>query len=101
MTPPPVPPPFAETLLRLSVRDAEWRDAVIGDLREELAVVAAARGASAATRWYWRQALPLALRFAVSRLVPSLRPVRRRPSVADIESTSLLGAGWSKELRHA
>ena len=54
MTPTPVPPPFAEALLRLSVRDAEWRDAVAGDLREELAAVAAARGPAAATecvRW--------------------------------------------------
>jgi hypothetical protein len=101
MTPTPVPPPVAEALLRLSVRDAEWRDAVAGDLREELAAVAAARGPEAATRWYWRQAVPLACRFAISRIVPAWRPARRRLAVADIEQTSTLGAGWSREVRHA
>ena len=30
-------PPLAERLLRATVRDAEWRDAVTGDLREEFA----------------------------------------------------------------
>lgn len=101
MTPTPAPPPFAETLLRLSVRDAEWRDAVTGDLREELAAVMAARGPAAARRWYWRQAVPLACRFAISRVVPGWRPARRRLAVADIEQTSTLGAGWSREVRHA
>ncbi len=101
MTPTPVPPPVAEALLRLSVRDAEWRDAVAGDLREELAAVAAARGPEAATRWYWRQAVPLACRFAISRIVPAWRPARRRLAVADVEQTSTLGAGWSREVRHA
>ena len=85
MTPTPVPPTFAETLLRVSVRDAEWRDAVIGDLREELAAVHASRGPAAARRWYWRQAVPLACRFAVGRVVPAWRPARRRLAVADIE----------------
>ncbi len=101
MTPTPVPPTFAETLLRVSVRDAEWRDAVIGDLREELAAVHASRGPAAARRWYWRQAVPLACRFAVGRVVPAWRPARRRLAVADIEQTSTLGAGWSREVRHA
>ncbi len=101
MTQTPLPPSLAETVLRLSVRDPEWREAVLGDLREEHAVVSAQRGAAAARRWYWRQALPLAVRFAASRVLPSLRPARRRLSVADIESTAGFGAGWGCELRHA
>lgn len=101
MTPAPVPPPLAETLLRLSIRDREWREAVLGDLREEQAAVQAARGAGAARRWYWRQAMPLAARFAASRVVPAWRPARRRLAVADLERTSTLGAGWSREWRHA
>ncbi len=97
----PTPPRLAETLLRLSVRDADWRDAVTGDLREELATVAAARGPAAATRWYWRQVLPLAARFAIGRVVPALTPPRRRTTVADVEHTSALGSGWGREFRHA
>ena len=72
------PPSFAEQLLRASVRDAEWRDAVSGDLREEFAAHAARRGVAAASRWYWRQALPLAVRFAAGRIVPAITPPRRR-----------------------
>ena len=41
MTPTPVPPTFAETLLRVSVRDAEWRDAVIGDLHKVVPAITA------------------------------------------------------------
>ena len=97
-----IPPSLAERLLRASVRDAEWRDAVSGDLREEFAGLAAVRGTAAATRWYWRQALPLAARFAIGRLVPALTPPRRRRvTVAEVEGTSAIGAGWSREFRHA
>ncbi len=101
MTPTPLPPALAESFLRMSVRDPEWRDAVAGDLREELAVVTARHGAGAGRRWYWRQALPLTLRFAVSRLVPGVAPPRRRLTIADVERTSTLGAGWPREFRHA
>ena len=92
----------AERLLRASVRDAEWRDAVTGDLREEFAASRAAavpppRGAgTVARRCRWRRASPPAA------IVPALTPPRRRRiAVADIERTSSLGAGWSRELRHA
>jgi putative ABC transport system permease protein len=98
----PLPPSLAERLLRASVRDIEWRDAVSGDLREEFAGLAAVRGTAAATRWYWRQALPLAARFTVGRLVPAVTPPRRRRvTVAEVEGTSAMGAGWSREFRHA
>ena len=95
------PPPFAERLLRAAVRDPEWRDAITGDLREELASLAARRGAAVARRWYWRQAVPLALRFVVGRIVPAATPSRQRVSIRDVEAASTLGAGWSRELRHA
>jgi putative ABC transport system permease protein len=101
MTSTTLPPITAERLLRATVRDADWRESITGDLREEFATVARARGTASARRWYWRQALPLAVRFWVSRLVPSAAPARRRIRVADIERTSMLGAGWTREMRHA
>lgn len=98
----PTPPTFAERLLRASVADPEWREAISGDLREELATVAARRGPAAATRWYWRQVLPLAVRFAVGRVLPAVTPPRRRRvTIADVEGTSALGSGWGREFRHA
>ncbi len=96
------PPPLAERLLRRSVRDPEWRESITGDLREEFATIAGRRGVGAASRWYWRQTVPLAARFVAGRVVPSATPSRRRRvSVADLEGTSLLGSGWSREVRHA
>lgn len=96
------PPALAERLLRASVRDADWRDAVSGDLREEFAKIAAVRGTAVATRWYWRQVVPLAARFAAGRVVPVLTPPRgRRVTIAQVERTSTLGSGWSREFRHA
>jgi putative ABC transport system permease protein len=98
---PVIPPDWAERLLRATVRDADWRDAVTGDLREEFASLATRHGVAAARRWYCRQAVPLAARFAAGRIVPALTPPRRRLTVAEIERTSSLGSGWSRELRHA
>ena len=51
-----LPPRSAERLMRASL-SAEDRQAVLGDLHEEWAAIAAAQGDSAARRWYWRQAL--------------------------------------------
>ena len=96
-----LPPTSAERLLRATVRDAEWREAITGDLREEFAAFCVRRGLSAARRWYWRQVVPLSARFVASRLMPSVAPSRRRIAIADIERTSTLGSGWSRELRHA
>jgi putative ABC transport system permease protein len=62
------PPPIAERLLALLVRDAEWRDSIVGDLREEFADLRAANGYRAARRWYWRQAVAIGGRRLASRL---------------------------------
>lgn len=102
MTIPLAPPALPERLLRASVRDPEWRDAITGDLREEYAAALAARGAAGARRWYWRQVLPLAARFALGRLLPALAPPRRRRvTIAELEGTGAIGTGWGRELRHA
>jgi predicted permease len=83
----PPPPALAERLLRLTIQDEEWRDAVSGDLREEFAVVVRRRGASVARRWYWRHALALAVRFAAGWAIPAAAPRRGwRPSDADLVS---------------
>lgn len=48
------PPLFAERLLRWSLGPDD-RDAVLGDMQEEYAAIAAARGSVTASRWYWWQ----------------------------------------------
>ncbi|MDP1572326.1 MAG: ADOP family duplicated permease [Vicinamibacterales bacterium] len=88
------PPPFAERLIRAAIRDAEWREAVTGDLREEFSALAARHGATIARRWYWRQAVALALRFAAGRLRPGAVRTRRWEIVEAEESR-----GWFSGLR--
>lgn len=36
--------------------DEAWRDSILGDLREELAIVEKQRGPGVGRRWYWRNA---------------------------------------------
>jgi putative ABC transport system permease protein len=50
------PPDLARALACLRV-PAEHREFVAGDLEEDFAEIAAAHGARAARRWYWRQTL--------------------------------------------
>src|SRR5579863_7311167 len=65
----PGPPPLAERLLRWSLWPAD-RPAVLGDLQEEFATIAAT-DSRAAVRWYWRQ--------TITSLLPNAsRQVRRR-----------------------
>jgi predicted permease len=60
------PPRLAETLLsRRLARDE--RDELIGDINEQFARRVADVGASAARRWYWRQALALVWGFGMRR----------------------------------
>ncbi len=70
------PSRFAERVLALVVRDPEWREAVIGDLREEHARAVSRIGAARARRWHLRQSLGIAVRYGVSRLRRRQPPVR-------------------------
>jgi hypothetical protein len=69
----PAPPRLAERGLRLLEPDADWRDAILGDLREEFPIMAERHGAPYARRWYWAHALGIALHRAGSRLTPGRR----------------------------
>jgi predicted permease len=100
MTPAPQLPPLAESLLRRSILDAEWRESVTGDLREEFAEQLRQTGPVAARRWYWRQAIGLSLRFATSRLVPSMRPPRRW-AVPELATDGRSRWAWLNDGRYA
>ncbi len=78
------PSRFAERVLALVVHDPEWRDGVIGDLREEHARMVARVGAVRARRWHRRQSLGIAFRYGTH---PCSVAVRRRP------------AGWRRPRR--
>ncbi len=67
------PPLLAERALVVAVGDAEWADAIAGDLREEFVEMTRRHGASYARRWYWAQALGV----AAHRLTARVRRPRR------------------------
>ena len=71
----PIPSKFGENVLTLIVRDAEQRESMLGDLREEFARLASRAGVTHASRWHARQSLSIAVRYGV------MRALRRKPPV--------------------
>jgi putative ABC transport system permease protein len=94
------PSRFAERVLALVVRDAECRDGVIGDLREEHARAVHRMGAARARRWHQRQCLGIAVRYGVSRLLRRKPPVRW-VSLADAEPDGPWWSGLARDARYA
>jgi putative ABC transport system permease protein len=74
------PPRLSETMLRMVCRGDANND-VIGDLAEEFAEMAAARGPRAARRWYRRQAWRSAAAVGLVGGREALRRLARAPSV--------------------
>ena len=72
----PSPPPLAERALALTVGDPDWRDAILGDLREEFLLMARRHGPSYARRWYWAQAIGVAAHRTVARVTGTRRVTR-------------------------
>ena len=60
MITPRTPPRTAERLLAALGAEPEFREALLGDLAEELAIRAVYDGERAARRWYWRESLRVA-----------------------------------------
>jgi putative ABC transport system permease protein len=61
------PPRLAERLLASVLRDAEWRDSILGDLREEFVSLHRRAGRGPAHRWYWRNASAIGARMLTAR----------------------------------
>jgi len=94
------PSRFAERVLSLVVRDAEVRDAVIGDLREEHARAVSRMGVVRARRWHLRQSLGIAGRYGFSRLLRRKPPVRWI-SMATDEPEQRWSSGLNRDLLYA
>ncbi len=71
------PPRSAEWLARRAAPGPDWREVSAGDLHEEFQAIAAARGARAARRWYWRQARSAVVEQFGRRLRQALAAARR------------------------
>lgn len=95
------PSRFAERVLALVVRDPEWRDGVIGDLREEHARMVTRVGAARARRWHRRQSLGIALRYGTHRLLRRQAPPPRWLAAAAPEPDGRWPAGMARDLLYA
>lgn len=101
MTPQPAPPRLAERILSAVVPDREWRDSIVGDLREEFADLTARHGRQTARRWYWRQALAIGGRTLAARLGAPRLPRGSWLSAADADTGVSWRTGFISDLRHA
>ncbi len=91
---------LAEGVLSFVVRDAEQRDAIVGDLREEAARYARRVGTGKAGRWHLRQSLSIAVRYGFTRLLRRKPPVRWI-SIAEAEPDGPWWSGFTRDLLYA
>lgn len=94
------PPRIAERLLAAAVRDSDWRDSILGDLREEFGAMVASAGGNAARRWYWRQALTIGGTTLLARTPLPRRRISWLPA-SDSSATAGWHAGLLRDLQHA
>jgi putative ABC transport system permease protein len=94
------PSRIAESVLTLVVRDAELRDSILGDLREEFDRFARRAGHQRARRWHLQQSLGIAARYGATRLLRRKPPVRWI-SIADAEPDGPWWSGLGRDVRHA
>ena len=96
----PAPSKFGEHLLTLIVRDAELRESILGDLREECARYAQRAGAARAASWHRSQSLGIAVRYGFMRLFRRKPPVRWI-TTADLEPQGPWWTGSARDVRYA
>jgi putative ABC transport system permease protein len=94
------PPRLAELILAATVRDEAWRDAILGDLREEYGVTRTQHGAGPARWWYWSQALAIGVRGVLARIGRGRQSAALLRS-AEIETREGWRAGSTRDFRHA
>jgi putative ABC transport system permease protein len=93
------PPRLAERLLAITIRDAEWRDSIVGDLAEEFAAVSTELPSPAARRWYWRHALSIA-GHRLARRMTGYRPAVRPQPEPEEPRAGVIPMLW-QDLRYA
>jgi putative ABC transport system permease protein len=91
---------LAERVLSVVVRDADHRDAIIGDLREEHVKQVRRVGAARANRWHLRQGLGIAIRYGTMRLLRR-QPPARWISLATLEPEGSWWTGTQRDLLYA
>jgi putative ABC transport system permease protein len=93
------PPRVAERILAAAIRDKDWRDSIVGDLREEFAALRGQIGDAQARRWYWRQVCAIGTR----RLVPraDVNRSRRTWALPEPPASGNWRTGMIRDLQYA
>jgi predicted permease len=95
------PPAFPHALLaRVLGRDGVARS-MLGDLREDFALLVRQRGVRRARWWYWREAISLSASTAAARALAAIRP-QPDPKTRDNTMANPLGTrGLARDVRYA
>ena len=101
METPLAPPKMAERLLAATVTDESWRDSILGDLREEYAMIRERSGERYARRWYWRHALAIGARGVSARIGLRKSSFPSLARTAEIDTRAGLWTGFTRDLHHA
>jgi putative ABC transport system permease protein len=94
------PPPLAERLLAATVKDADWRDSILGDLREEFIVLSRQHSLKSARRWYWRHVVSIGGRALTSRFRREQDVERAWVAPPEPRDGASWFDGFTRDLRH-
>ena len=97
----PTPPRVAERLLGITIADDEWRDSILGDLREEYVMIRNRSSRGSARWWYWRTAAGIGARGVSSRFGVRRSSFPSLAQSAELEGRSGWWIGFTRDLRHA
>ncbi|MFB3111269.1 MAG: ABC transporter permease, partial [Gemmatimonadales bacterium] len=95
------PPAFPHAVLARALGRDEVARAILGDLREDFAIVVHQRGARSARWWYWREAISLSFSSTTTRVLDAIRP-RHDTKTLDRTMANPLGIhGLTRDVRYA
>ena len=89
-----------ERILSWVVRDPEYRESILGDLREEHSRLAGRLGVDRAAKWHRRQSLSIALRYGIVRLFRR-QPPARWITIAEHDMDGRWWSGLTRDFRYA
>ena len=95
------PPVFPHALLVRALGRDEVARAILGDLREDFALLVHQRGARSARWWYWRAAISLSLSSTATRVIGAIGP-QRDTKTLDRTMTNPFGIrSLTRDIRYA
>ena len=95
------PPALPHALLARALGRGEVARTILGDLREDFALMAHQRGARRARWWYWREAIPLSLSSVATRMRDALRPQHHTHPLDSTMANPFSARGLARDVHYA